>query len=305
MDSLINQHFKDRYNMYQENMQEIDELEKDKENLTFKINRYTNLNKKKKVCRRALACTLALGIGFGITSYLVNRKIQTKYYIKTNRELVTEDTIIYLEPDYMPYLENGNRFDIIEYEPWEEKPIDKFFTFGEEYALQYERDIVCYEDVKLDENSDYLSIDLSEYERNLIDTISTYIKPENDDIKRLLIRYYQEDYNDVIKIWESSRIIGIFIFLLIFDLFGTSYLSSYLIKKLIILKRDKKTYEKLIQELNDLLIHSIELNLSLEEIKSDLINLFEQYEDNLQDENIRGLCLKLVNEKREKMGYND
>ena len=117
MDSLINQHFKDRYNMYQENMQEIDELEKDKENLTFKINRYTNLNKKKKVCRRALACTLALGIGFGITSYLVNRKIQTQYYFRTNRELVTEDTIISLEPDYMPYLENGNRFDIIEYEP--------------------------------------------------------------------------------------------------------------------------------------------------------------------------------------------
>ena len=103
----------------------------------------------------------------------------------------------------------------------------------------------------------------------------------------------------MIKIWESSRIIGIFIFLLIFDLFGTSYLSSYLIKKLIILKRDKKTYEKLIQELNDLLIHSIELNLSLEEIKLDLINLFEEYGEKLQDENIRELCLRLVKEKNE------
>ena len=305
MDSLISQHFQNRYEMYQESMQEIDELEKEKIRLTSRISSYGDLTKKMKICRRALAFTLTLGVGFGITSYLVNRKIQTKYYFKTNKELVTDNAIIPLDSDYMPYLEDGKRIDIIEYEPWEEKPIDRFFTFGEEYALQYERDIVCYEDVKLDENSDYLSIDLSEYERNLIDTISTYIKPENDDIKRLLIRYYQEDYNDVIKIWESSRIIGIFIFLLIFDLFGTSYLSSYLIKKLIILKRDKKTYEKLIQELNDLLIHSIELNLSLEEIKLDLINLFEQYEDNLQDENIRGLCLKLVNEKREKMGYND
>ena len=299
MDSLINQHFKDRYNMYQENMQEIDELEKDKENLTFKINRYTNLNKKKKVCRRALAFTLTLGIGFGITSYLVNRKIQTKYYFKTNKELVTDNAIIPLDSDYMPYLEDGKRIDIIEYEPWEEKLIDRFFTFGEVFSPQYERNIVYYEDVKLDDNSDYMSLDLSKYEKKLIDTISTYIKPEDEDVKRFIVKYYQDNYNDIIKVWESSNIIGLFVILLIIDLFGTGYLSLHFINRLTNISRDKKTYERLIQELNDLLINSKELNISLEEIKLDLINLFEEYGEKLQDENIRELCLRLVKEKNE------
>lgn len=299
MDSLINQHFKDRYNMYQENMQEIDELEKDKENLTFKINRYTNLNKKKKVCRRALAFTLTLGIGFGITSYLVNRKIQTKYYFKTNKELVTDNAIIPLDSDYMPYLEDGKRIDIIEYEPWEEKLIDRFFTFGEDFSPQYERNIVYYEDVKLDDNTDYMSLDLSKYEKKLIDTISTYIKPEDEDVKRFIVKYYQDNYNDIIKVWESSNIIGLFVILLIIDLFGTGYLSLHFINRLTNISRDKKTYERLIQELNDLLINSKELNISLEEIKLDLINLFEEYGEKLQDENIRELCLRLVKEKNE------
>lgn len=299
MDSLINQHFKDRYEMYQENIQEIDELEKDKVRLTSRISSYGNLTKKKKKFRIALACTLTLGIGFGITSYLVNRKIQTKHYFKTDRELVAEDTVIPLEPDYMPYIEDGKRVDIIEFEPWEEISNDKFLTFGEDFSPQYERDIVCYENVKLDENSDYLSIDLSEYEKKFIDTVSTYIKPESDDVKRFLINYYQENFNDVIKVWESSNIIGLFVVLMIIDLFATGYLSLHFIGKLINISRDKKAYERLIKELNDLLICSKELNLSFEEVKLDLINLFEKYGDNLQDENIKGVCLKLVKEKSE------
>lgn len=299
MDSLISQHFQNRYEMYQESMQEIDELEKEKIRLTSRISSYKDLTKKKKICRRALAFTLTLGVGFGITSYLVNRKIQTKYYFKTNKELVTDNAIIPLDSDYMPYLEDGKRIDIIEYEPWEEKLIDRFFTFGEDFSPQYERNIVYYEDVKLDDNTDYMSLDLSKYEKKLIDTISTYIKPEDEDVKRFIVKYYQDNYNDIIKVWESSNIIGLFVILLIIDLFGTGYLSLHFINRLTNISRDKKTYERLIQELNDLLINSKELNISLEEIKLDLINLFEEYGEKLQDENIRELCLRLVKEKNE------
>lgn len=299
MDSLISQHFKDKYEMYQENIQEIDLLEKDKARLTSRICSYSDLTKKKKKIRIALAFTLTLGIGFGITSYLVNRKIQTKHYFKTEKELVTEDTVIPLDSDYMPYLEDGKRVDIIEYEPWEEISNDKFLTFGEDFSPQYERDIVCYENVKFDENSDYSSIDLSEYEKKLIDTISTYIKPESDDVKRFIVNYYQDNYSDAIKVWESSNITGLFVILLIIDLFGTGYLSLHFVNRLINLSRDKKIYERLIQELNDLLINLKELNLSLEEVKLDLVNLFEKYGDNLQDENIRSVCFKLLREKSE------
>ena len=299
MDSLISQHFIDKYEMYQENIQEIDLLEKDKARLTSRICGYSDLTKKKKKIRIALAFTLTLGIGFGITSYLVNRKIQTKHYFKTEKELVTEDTVIPLDSDYMPYLEDGKRVDIIEYEPWEEISNDKFLTFGEDFSPQYERDIVCYENVKFDENSDYSSIDLSEYEKKLIDTISTYIKPESDDVKRFIVNYYQDNYSDAIKVWESSNITGLFVILLIIDLFGTGYLSLHFVNRLINLSRDKKIYERLIQELNDLLINLKELNLSLEEVKLDLVNLFEKYGDNLQDENIRSVCFKLLREKSE------
>lgn len=244
----------------------------------------------------ALALTIGACMGIGFVNYAIQAKVQEENYYYTEPKIIVEDTTYELDPDYQEKLKIGEEVLLLEYGPWEEVKTNNPYT---EYATSYKSNLYAYpvgdEFLSYEE---YLDIDTSNLEGEVVDTKTTYVAPTEADERFLYVR--SQNLDDSIMVADIDNLTttekAIFCIVSILTIVGASYSIGNFAGKWInnYISMPSFIREQLLEEL-ELLEASYKVNKKeLVDALKDLTNLFNKYEQDITDEETKEICRRLV-----------
>ena len=266
-------------------------------------NEYTRFKDEKNTVKAALALTLAIGTGLGFVDYVIYMKMQEGTYYYTDRKMVSSEVVEEMSPEYMAKIDTGEEMLLLEYGPWEEHEQKNPF---QEYASSYSRDLYAYPVgyIDLDSYEEYLSIDTTTLEGDVLDTEVSYVTPDIEEDERQLLVYNQDLDNSILVINEEfmGDVEGFIWNMLTATFFGALLVLTGLeliywwevIKSL-----PKEEKEKLANDLKKLENEYKNLSKDQTNAAKDLINIFDKYNKQITDEFTISVCKRLKRERRE------